>query len=53
VAVRAQAGETPLDVLRKENELLKQTISSAEVAGKQQRHYSYLERRQGPAVWHL
>lgn len=32
VAVRAQAGETPLDVLRKENELLKQTISSAEVA---------------------
>ncbi|EFN58941.1 hypothetical protein CHLNCDRAFT_29960 [Chlorella variabilis] len=30
--VRAEIGETPLDVLRKENELLKQTISSAEVA---------------------
>ena len=32
--MRAEIGETPLDVLRKENELLKQTISSAEVAGK-------------------
>lgn len=34
VAVRAEIGETPLDVLRKENELLKATINSAETAGK-------------------
>jgi hypothetical protein len=30
--VRAEIGETPLDVLRKENELLKATINSAETA---------------------
>lgn len=33
MAVRAEIGETPLDVLRKENELLKATINSAETAG--------------------
>lgn len=50
VAPRAEQGESqPLEVLRRENELLKKTISTAETAGKQPRRTPAASRSPGAA----